>query len=89
MTLELDLGASFHRDNKGDNFVADPGRFTQTGTQRAVKETGVAVVYPMCAMTIDPDHAAAHRAAGGVDYWFCGPGCAERFDEQAATRGPP
>jgi hypothetical protein len=33
--------------------------------------------------------AAAHRSHGGIDYRFCGPGCAERCDAQAAMWGPP
>ena len=44
---------------------------------------------PMCGMTVDPEHAAAHRNFEGMDYWFCGTGCAERFDADpaAATAG--
>jgi Cu+-exporting ATPase len=46
---------------------------------------------PMCGMTVDPEHAAAHRNFKGSDYWFCGTGCAERFDADpaAATAGAP
>ncbi len=46
---------------------------------------GGSVVDPVCGMTVDPATAAAHRIRDGVDYWFCGSGCAERFDEQATT----
>jgi len=31
-------------------------------------------------MTVDPETAPAHRQRDGVDYWFCGTGCAEAFD---------
>jgi len=38
------------------------------------------VVDPVCGMTVDPDHAAAHRDHAGVTYSFCNPGCATTFD---------
>ncbi len=39
---------------------------------------------PVCGMTVDPANAAAHRLYEGTDYWFCNPGCAERFDADPA-----
>ena len=48
---------------------------------------GTTAVDPVCGMTVDPAHAAAHRVRDGVDHWFCGTGCAERFDAQATTTG--
>ena len=38
------------------------------------------VVDPVCHMTIDPDHAAAHRRYQETDYYFCNTGCADEFD---------
>ena len=37
-------------------------------------------VDPVCHMTIDPDHAAAHRRYEGTDFYFCNTACAEEFD---------
>jgi YHS domain-containing protein/uncharacterized membrane protein YraQ (UPF0718 family) len=42
------------------------------------------VVDPVCQMTIDPTHAAAHRRYQETDYYFCNPGCAEAFDADPA-----
>ncbi|HEY4928153.1 MAG TPA: permease [Acidimicrobiales bacterium] len=38
------------------------------------------VVDPVCGMAVDPATGAAHRSRDGVDVWFCGTDCAERFD---------
>ena len=81
----------FCADRCHQRFVADPDRFGGKGPEptTTVDVRADAVIDPMCAMTVDPDLAAAHRSRGGVDYWFCGLGCAERFDAQAATTVPP
>jgi uncharacterized membrane protein YraQ (UPF0718 family)/YHS domain-containing protein len=42
------------------------------------------VVDPVCQMTIDPEHAAAHRRYQETDYYFCNQGCAEAFDADPA-----
>lgn len=34
---------------------------------------------PVCGMTIDPSTAAVTREYGGVTYYFCNPGCADKF----------
>ena len=41
-------------------------------------------VDPICGMTIDTATAAARRSVDGVDFWFCGLGCAATFDADAA-----
>jgi YHS domain-containing protein len=64
----------FCADRCRQRFVADPDRFTRSGPQSAAPDVVTVDADPMCAMTVDPDHAAAHRSRGGVDYWFCGPG---------------
>ena len=81
----------FCADRCQQRFVAEPDRFTRAGQQSAAKggATVDAAVDPMCAVMVDPDHAGAHRSRGGVDYWFCGLGCAERFDALAATTDQP
>ena len=45
-----------------------------------------AAVDPVCGMAVDPATAAAHRSSDGVDYWFCGPGCAAAFDADPGGR---
>ncbi len=39
-------------------------------------------VDPVCGMSVDPNHAAAHRLVNGTDHWFCSTGCAETFDSR-------
>jgi Cu+-exporting ATPase len=34
---------------------------------------------PVCGMTVDPQTAAGSHVHGGRTYWFCSPGCLERF----------
>lgn len=46
---------------------------------------------PVCGMLVDPRDAAAKRVHQGKDYYFCSPGCAEKFDqapERYAAREP-
>jgi YHS domain-containing protein len=52
------------------------------GQNRAV---ATVAVDPVCGMTVDPETAAAHRSRDGVDVWFCGTDCAERFDGQSSS----
>ncbi len=35
---------------------------------------------PVCGMNVEPAKTAATRQLGGKTYYFCAPGCAERFD---------
>jgi len=81
----------FCADRCRGRFVADPDRFTRAGPEPTTTDDVPVdtVVDPMCGMTVDPEHAAAHRSRDGIDYWFCGVGCAEQFDARAATPGPP
>jgi hypothetical protein len=43
-----------------------------------------AYVDPICAMTVTPANAAAHRVAHGEDVYFCSTGCAQQFDARCA-----
>lgn len=36
---------------------------------------------PVCGMQVDPTRAAAKRESQGRTYYFCGPGCASKFDQ--------
>jgi YHS domain-containing protein/uncharacterized membrane protein YraQ (UPF0718 family) len=42
-----------------------------------------AAIDPVCGMTVDPANAAAHRLKNGEHFFFCCPGCADRFDLMA------
>jgi Cu+-exporting ATPase len=44
-------------------------------------------VDPVCGMTVDPARAAGTSERDGVRYYFCAPGCKQRFD--AAGAGEP
>src|SRR5215207_6926473 len=44
---------------------------------RALKEE---FVDPVCGMTVDPARAAGTSERDGVRYYFCSPGCKEKFD---------
>ena len=40
---------------------------------------------PVCGMSVDPATAAATREYGGVTYYFCNPGCADKFVQNPAA----
>ncbi len=40
---------------------------------------------PVCGMSVDPANAAATREHEGVTYYFCNPGCAEKFSQNPAN----
>ena len=92
--------AWFCSDRCQERFVADPGRFLEAGAGGGAHAGhghgehrddghghagGGTALDPMCGMTVAPEHAAAHRTYEGADYWFCGTGCAERFDADPAA----
>lgn len=37
---------------------------------------------PICGMTVDPETAAGSHTHAGTTYWFCSPGCLDRFRTQ-------
>ncbi len=37
---------------------------------------------PVCGMTVAVDADTPHLAFGGIDYWFCNPGCLTRYREE-------
>ena len=39
---------------------------------------------PICGMTVVVRQDTPHLRVGAVDYWFCNPGCRERYAEQTA-----
>ena len=40
---------------------------------------------PVCGMSVDPSTAAATREFNGVTYYFCNPGCADKFAQNPAA----
>lgn len=40
---------------------------------------------PVCGMSVDPATAAATREYGGVTYYFCNPGCVDKFAQNPAA----
>ncbi len=67
----------FCSDRCRERFDAAPERFATRGPLAPADATAVD---PVCGMSVDPASAAARRTYQGADYWFCAPGCAERFD---------
>jgi len=54
-----------------------------------VDPTGTATaVDPVCGMTVDPVHAAAHLVHEGADVWFCCQGCADTFAADPGRYAP-
>ena len=43
---------------------------------------------PMCGMTVDRSHGL-RLEQGGSTYYFCGPGCRDRFEVRARGLEPP
>lgn len=73
----------FCSDRCAERFAANPSKFLRTAGPVSAG-TGAqpdAVLDPVCGMTIDPATAAHTRTQDGTDVYFCGPGCAERFDQ--------
>jgi uncharacterized protein len=80
----------FCSDHCRHRFEADPVRFgagrgatapgAPAGPDHTDVDPGSAVaVDPVCGMTVDPAHAAAHLVDRGADVWFCGQGCADAY----------
>ncbi len=61
---------------------------TRAGTLRMVPgptiELPNQVIDPVCGMTVMVGPDTAHLANGADDYWFCNPGCRDRFAEELA-----
>jgi YHS domain-containing protein/uncharacterized membrane protein YraQ (UPF0718 family) len=74
----------FCSDRCRERFEADPGRYTGGGGMShpmGRADGATPTIDPVCGMNVDPASAAAHRTHEGRDVWFCGEGCAARFDE--------
>ena len=80
-------GYFFCADRCLTKFLSNPSQYA-AGTAHEHHED-VGEVDPVCGMTVDPESAAATRSYEGVDYFFCNPGCAERFDQDPAGSTSP
>jgi xanthine dehydrogenase accessory factor len=47
----------------------------------------VQVIDPVCGMTVTVMPGTPHLVVDGQDFWFCGPGCRERYAELAGSPG--
>lgn len=43
------------------------------------------VIDPVCSMTVTVGDDTPHLQHDGVDYWFCNPGCRDRYADELAT----
>jgi YHS domain-containing protein/uncharacterized membrane protein YraQ (UPF0718 family) len=67
----------FCSDHCAHRFTADPARFTADDGAAPGEDDGA--VDPVCGMTVDPATAAARAEHAGRTYYFCNPGCRDRF----------
>jgi uncharacterized membrane protein YraQ (UPF0718 family)/YHS domain-containing protein len=72
----------FCSDRCRDRYERDHAHETRS-TERP--EHDAETIDPICGMTVDPQHAAAHRHRDGRDYFFCGDGCATTFDTEGTS----
>jgi YHS domain-containing protein/uncharacterized membrane protein YraQ (UPF0718 family) len=73
----------FCADRCKDRFDADPDKYAKGAVkpQVAGHHDEEAAIDPVCGMTVGPEAATPHRVHADRDYWFCGTGCADRFDQ--------
>jgi len=65
--------------SRGPSVMPDAGTVDPSGTATAVD--------PVCGVTVDPQHPAAHLVHEGTDVWFCCQGCADRFSADPGRYG--
>jgi YHS domain-containing protein/uncharacterized membrane protein YraQ (UPF0718 family) len=70
----------FCSDHCHERFAGDPERFAESAAGDAQQASDDAqVTDPVCGMTIDPRHAAAHVEWHDRTYHFCNQGCRDAF----------
>ena len=92
--VDGDVEVWFCADRCRDRYEREPDRYRSASREPAQAamspsdmESGtLGVLDPVCGMRVDPTTAAAHRRRDGHDYYFCGQGCAETFDQQALPK---
>ncbi|MEP6814444.1 MAG: hypothetical protein ABI873_02700, partial [Marmoricola sp.] len=75
--LGLSIMAAVVRSIRLEGLVAAP-----TGP---VVDAPVQAVDPICGMTVTIGPETGHLRVAGVEHWFCGPGCRNRFQELHAS----
>jgi hypothetical protein len=80
---------SFCSNRCEERFQENPARYVSSGghgrsMEMSHGDTGE-VMDPVCGMTVEPATAAAHRSVGGRDFWFCGEGCAQKFEQNPSA----
>jgi YHS domain-containing protein/uncharacterized membrane protein YraQ (UPF0718 family) len=73
-----------------DRFGVDPERYATAGPDHdheSISRTEEASFDPICSMRVVHERATATRTVGSTTYYFCGTGCAERFDAQHRDEG--
>jgi xanthine dehydrogenase accessory factor len=58
------------------------GRLEREGSARPSAPTQV--IDPVCGMTVTVMPDTPHLVVDGVDFWFCNPGCRDRYAELSA-----
>ena len=48
--------------------------------ERSTSDNPTEVTDPVCKMRIGPSRAAGTTTHGGVQYYFCSPGCLKKFE---------
>src|SRR5215203_5917237 len=56
---------------------------------QATKGLKEELVDPVCGMTVDPARAAGASERDGVRYYFCSPGCKQKFDAAGSGESIP
>ncbi len=74
----------FCSDRCRARFQMHPERFGAVGSLAMTTPTSIPPVDPVCGMPVDSQDAADHFQSGGQDFWFCSPGCRDRFRRDPA-----
>ena len=74
----------FCSDRCATRFIAEPEAFLMGDHGKGIEDSNSAID-PMCGMNVAISTESIHRHYEGSDFYFCGEGCAERFDEDPAS----
>ncbi|MGC2191114.1 MAG: permease [Candidatus Dormiibacterota bacterium] len=62
-----------------DRFQLDPDSYRGEPSSRASGSAAAPPIDPVCGMEVSPSSAAAELVHGGQRFYFCSPGCRDRF----------
>jgi len=78
---------SFCSERCRERFELEPERYLNGSREPSALEDAppgdLVARDPICAMEVSTLGAKHTRRRGGTTFYFCGPGCAQRFDSQA------